>query len=81
MRSTVAALALALIVLGVSATAEARAVHYRSQHPLPRKIGHGFCYINVPHVHDFGPSDPLRSRSGTRRSRPGCWRGALARTR
>ena len=44
--------------MGVSATAEARAVHYRSQHPLPRKIGHGFCYINVPHVHDFGPSDP-----------------------
>jgi hypothetical protein len=33
-------------------------VHYRSQHPLPRKIGHGFCYIGVPHVHDFGPSDP-----------------------
>ena len=33
-------------------------MHYRSQHPLPRKIGHGFCYINVPHVHDFGPSDP-----------------------
>ncbi len=58
MRSSTAALAVALIALGVSATAEARAVHYRSQHPLPRKIGHGFCYINVPHVHDFGPSDP-----------------------
>ena len=58
MRSLTAALAVALIVVGISATAEARAVHYRSQHPLPRKIGHGFCYINVPHVHDFGPSDP-----------------------
>ena len=58
MRSLTAALAVALFVLGISATAEARAVHYRSQHPLPRKIGHGFCYINVPHVHDFGPSDP-----------------------
>lgn len=46
------------IVVGLPSTAEARAVHYRSQHPLPRKIGHGFCYINVPHVHDFGPSDP-----------------------
>ena len=57
MRSFVAALAVAL-TLGAAATAEARAVHYRSQHPLPRKIGHGFCYINVPHVHDFGPSDP-----------------------
>ena len=61
MRSSTPALAAALFVvvtLGISATAEARAVHYRSQHPLPRKIGHGFCYINVPHVHDFGPSDP-----------------------
>ena len=58
MRSLVAALAVALIVLGISATAEALAVHYRSHHPLQRKIGHGFCYINVPHVHDFGPSDP-----------------------
>src|SRR5436853_7196782 len=52
-----AGLVLAL-VMGVAGRAEARAVHYRSRHPLPRKIGHGFCYINVPHVHDFGPSDP-----------------------
>jgi len=55
----VAAVAVALaVVLGAAGRAEARAVHYRSQHPLPRKIGHGFCYIGVPHVHDFGPSDP-----------------------
>src|SRR5262249_19125910 len=40
------------------ATAHARAVEYMSQHPLPRKIGHGFCYIDVPHFHDFPPSDP-----------------------
>ena len=53
-----AAVAAALVVvLGAAGRAEAHAVHYRSQHPLPRKIGHGFCYINVPHVHDFGPSD------------------------
>jgi hypothetical protein len=53
-----AGLAAALIVvLGGAGRAEARAVHYRSQHPLPRNIGHGFCYIGVPHVHDFGPSD------------------------
>ena len=53
-----AAVAIALtVVLGAAGRAEARAVHYRSQHPLPRKIGHGFCYIDQPHVHDFGPSD------------------------
>jgi len=53
---------LAAILLGVAGTAEARIVHYMSQHPLPRKIGHGFCYIDVPHVHDFGPSDPRMYR-------------------
>ena len=58
MRTLVAALVVAAVVAGAAAPAEARAVHYRSRHPLPRKIGHGFCYIDVPHVHDFGPSDP-----------------------
>jgi len=56
-RATAVAIALT-VVMGAAGRAEARAVHYRSQHPLPRKIGHGFCYIGVPHVHDFGPSDP-----------------------
>jgi hypothetical protein len=43
-----------------SLAAPARAttvVQYMSQHPLPRKLGGGFCYIDVTHVHDFGPSD------------------------
>ena len=56
-RAAALAVALTVVVLGAAGRAEARAVHYRSQHPLPRKIGHGFCYIGVPHVHDFGPSD------------------------
>jgi hypothetical protein len=63
MRSLVAArvavaVAVVVVVMGVAATADAHAVRYRSRHPLPRKIGHGFCYIDAPHVHDFGPSDP-----------------------
>jgi hypothetical protein len=29
-----------------------------SKHPLPKKVGHGFCYITVPHFHDYEPSDP-----------------------
>lgn len=58
MRSFVAVLFGVAALVGIVSTAQAHAVRYRSQHPLPRKIGHGFCYINVPHVHDFGPSDP-----------------------
>jgi hypothetical protein len=58
MRSVVTILVAVAVTVALAAPAEARAVHYRSQHPLPRKIGHGFCYINAPHVHDFGPSDP-----------------------
>src|SRR4051794_5641427 len=50
------------ILLGVAAHAEAKVVRYLSQHPLPRKIGHGFCHIDAPHVHDFGPSDPRMYR-------------------
>jgi hypothetical protein len=42
--------------------AEAAVFRYLSQHPLPRKMGGGFCYIDVPHVHDFGPSDPRMYR-------------------
>lgn len=41
----------------VAPPAQATVVQYMSQHPLPRKLGGGFCYIDVAHVHDFGPSD------------------------
>src|SRR4029079_4678521 len=47
-----------LCLVGLTAVAQAKAVEYMSRHPLPRKVGHGFCYIDVPHFHDFGPSDP-----------------------
>jgi hypothetical protein len=47
-----------LCLVGLTAVAQARAVEYMSKHPLPRKVGHGFCYIDVPHFHDFAPSDP-----------------------
>jgi hypothetical protein len=51
-----------LTALLLCVSAEAAVVHYLSQHPLPRKMGGGFCYIDVPHVHDFGPSDPRMYR-------------------
>jgi hypothetical protein len=49
-------------VLALSVAAQAAVVRYMSQHPLPRKMGGGFCYIDVSHVHDFGPSDPRMYR-------------------
>jgi hypothetical protein len=55
-------LAAGLMVCLLSVSAEAAIVRYLSQHPLPRRVGGGFCYIDVPHVHDFGPSDPRMYR-------------------
>jgi hypothetical protein len=51
-------LAAGLTIVVLSASAQATVTRYMSQHPLPRKMGGGFCYIDAPHVHDFGPSDP-----------------------
>jgi hypothetical protein len=51
-------LAAGLTVVALSGSAQATVNRYMSQHPLPRKVGAGFCYIDAPHVHDFGPSDP-----------------------
>jgi hypothetical protein len=51
------ALAIVMAIVSVATQAEATVVQYMSQHPLPRKLGGGFCYIDVTHVHDFGPSD------------------------
>jgi hypothetical protein len=51
-----------LTVCLLSLSAQAAVVRYLSQHPLPRKMGGGFCYIDVSHVHDFGPSDPRMYR-------------------
>ena len=45
-------------VLGATTASATHVVRYVSKHPLPKKVGHGFCYITVPHVHDYEPSDP-----------------------
>jgi hypothetical protein len=58
MRRITALWAASATLMVLVATAQARSIEYMSQHPLPRKIGHGFCYIDVPHFHDFPPSDP-----------------------
>jgi hypothetical protein len=43
---------------GVAGVAHAEVVQYMSRHPLPKRVGHGFCEIDVPHFHDYPPSDP-----------------------
>jgi hypothetical protein len=47
-----------LAALGATTASAAHVVRYVSKHPLPKKIGRGFCYITVPHFHDYEPSDP-----------------------
>ena len=56
-RALVSSLVL-VVAVGVSATTWAHSSNYMSKHPLPRKVGRGFCYIDVPHFHDYAPSDP-----------------------
>jgi hypothetical protein len=43
---------------GAASAAHAEVVQYMSRHPIPKRIGHGFCDIDVPHFHDYPPSDP-----------------------
>jgi hypothetical protein len=57
-RTLVLSAFLLLILAGTTAASGAHVVRYVSKHPLPKKIGRGFCYITVPHVHDYEPSDP-----------------------
>jgi hypothetical protein len=44
--------------VGAAGIAHAEVVQYMSRHPLPKRVGHGFCDIDVPHFHDYPPSDP-----------------------
>ncbi len=53
-----------LLALGAaSGVAHAESVYYVSRHPLPKRVGHGFCDIDVPHFHDYPPSDPRLYRA------------------
>jgi hypothetical protein len=55
------ALVVSVFTLAIASTTPAVATHvvrYVSKHPLPKKVGRGFCYLTVPHVHDYEPSDP-----------------------
>ena len=58
MRRVLVFIALLLSLTGVAGVAHAEVVQYISRHPIPKRIGHGFCDIDVPHFHDYPPSDP-----------------------
>ena len=58
MRRALILSAFLLTVLGATTASATHVVRYVSKHPIPKKIGHGFCYITVPHFHDYEPSDP-----------------------
>jgi hypothetical protein len=58
MRRALVLSAFLLVMVGATTASAAHVVRYVSKHPLPKKIGRGFCYITVPHVHDYEPSDP-----------------------
>jgi len=63
------ALVAGLATLAILATpAQARSVEFISQHPVPHKFGGGFCYIDVPHVHNYGPEDPRMYRESRGRN-------------
>ena len=58
MRRTLVLIAFLIGFASVASVAHAEAVQYMSRHPIPKKVGHGFCDIDVPHFHDYPPSDP-----------------------
>src|SRR5215831_2377595 len=45
------------VLVALAATAQAHLVRYHSGHPIPPRVGGGFCYIGFPHVHPFAPVD------------------------
>jgi hypothetical protein len=58
MRRALILSAFLLTLMGTTTASAAHVVRYVSKHPIPKKVGHGFCYITVPHFHDYEPSDP-----------------------
>jgi hypothetical protein len=62
MKSFHARITVLMLSIAYSSAAQARTVEYVSQHPVPHKFGGGFCYIDVPHVHNYPPDDPRMFR-------------------
>ena len=65
MRATARLLVLAVLL--VPAVASAKQHRYAGKHPVHAEGGGGFCHVEVPHVHVYGPERPdvqYRSEGG-----------------
>ena len=47
-----------IAVAAVASRAEARHVRFLGPHPIAAKFGGGYCYIEAPHMHVYGPDRP-----------------------
>jgi hypothetical protein len=47
-----------LVVAAVATRAEAKHVRFLGPHPIAAKFGGGYCYIEAPHLHVYGPDRP-----------------------
>ena len=45
-------------LLAIAAVARAGSVHFIGGHPISAKQGGGYCYIDSPHLHVYGPDRP-----------------------
>ena len=53
------AIVVVFVVLAALATrAEAKHVRFLGPHPIAAKYGGGYCYIEAPHLHVYGPERP-----------------------
>ena len=48
----------ALVLVALAAPAEARHFRFLGPHPIAAKYGGGYCYIEAPHMHVYGPDRP-----------------------
>lgn len=47
-----------LVVAALAARAEAKHVRFLGPHPIAARSGGGYCYIEAPHMHVYGPDKP-----------------------
>ena len=68
------------VVAAVASRAEAKHVRFLGPHPIAAKFGGGYCYIEAPHMHVYGPDRPnCISRSATITSSPAIRRRSATR--
>jgi hypothetical protein len=57
-RTRLATHVLVALLLTLAGRAEAKHVRYLGPHPIQNKRGGGYCYIDAPHIHAYGPDRP-----------------------